>query len=196
MNYFFTEDQLMLRDLARQIADEKIRPVAAEMDENEEFPTEIMKVMASSDLFALPVPQDYGGLGMGTTELCLVVEEISKACAAVAVTYAASFLGALPIILFGSEEQKAKYFPRIAQAELTAFGLTEADAGSDAGGIRTTAVRDGDQYVLNGTKQWITNGGEAGIYTIIALTDKSKGARGASAFIVEKGTPGFSFGKK
>jgi butyryl-CoA dehydrogenase len=125
------------------------------------------------------------------------VEELSKACLGVSVTFAATGLGALPILLSGSDEQKEKYLTQIASGEkLAAFGLTEANAGSDAGGIRTTAVKDGDSYILNGTKQWITNGGEADIYSIIAITDKSRGARGASAFIVEKGTEGFSFGKK
>ncbi len=186
----------MVRDMARHIADEKIRPQAALLDEEERFPHDIMKALAQADLFALPIPEEYGGLGMGLTELCLVVEELSRGCAGVSVTYAASFLGATPVMLFGTEEQKAKYLPRLAGGELGAFALTEAEAGSDAGGIRTTAKKDGDSYVLNGTKQWITNGGEAGVYTIIAVTDKSRGARGATAFVVEADTPGFSFGKK
>ena len=130
-------------------------------------------------------------------ELCIAVEELSKACLGVSTTYAANALGTYPILLFGSEEQKKKYLPDIAAGRrLVAFALTEANAGSDAAGIQTTAKHEGDEYVLNGTKQWITNGGEAEIYTVITITDKSKGARGASAFIVEKGTPGFHFGKK
>jgi len=125
------------------------------------------------------------------------VEELSRVCLGVATSYAGSGLGAHPIMLYGSEEQKKKYLPDIAKGKrLAAFGITEADAGSDAGSIRTTAVRKGEGYVLNGTKQWITNGGEAEIYTIIAISDRAKGPRGASAFIVEKGTPGFDFGKK
>jgi butyryl-CoA dehydrogenase len=127
----------------------------------------------------------------------VAVEEMSRVCAGVAVSYAGSGLGAQPILLYGSHEQKKKYLPDIASGKkLAAFGLTEAGAGSDAGAIRTTALRKGDGYVLNGTKQWITNGGEAEIYSVIAMTDRSKGPRGASAFIVEKGTPGFEFGKK
>ncbi|MHC2993976.1 MAG: acyl-CoA dehydrogenase [Candidatus Atribacteria bacterium] len=197
MNYFLNEEQEMIRDLVKQIAQEKIAPVAAELDEKGEFPWEIIRLFAESDLFALFVPEEYGGFGKGVLDTCIVVEELSKACAGVAVTYAASALGTCPIILFGSEEQKKKYLPEIAKGEkLTAFALTESDAGSDAGGIRTTAVRDGDNYILNGNKQWITNGGEAEIYIVIAMTDKKKGSRGASAFIVEKDTPGFSFGKK
>ncbi|MGB2782532.1 MAG: acyl-CoA dehydrogenase [Atribacterota bacterium] len=197
MHYFLNEEQEMIRDLVKQIAQEKVTPVAAELDEKGEFPWELMKLFAESDLFALFVPEEYGGLGKGVLDLCIVVEELSKACAGVSVSYAASALGAYPIILFGSEEQKKKYLPQIASGKkLTAFALTESEAGSDAGSIRTTAIRDGDDYILNGNKQWITNGGEAEIYTIIAMTDKKKGNRGASAFIVEKDTPGFSFGKK
>lgn len=158
---------------------------------------EIMKVLADADLFGVYIPEEYGGLGGGVMEQLLVVEELSRVCSGVAVSYAASGLGAFPILLFGNEEQKQKYIPDIAAGKkLAAFALTEANAGSDAAGIETTATLDGDYYVLNGTKQWITNGGEAEVYTVIAMTDKKKGSRGASAFIVEKGTPGFSFGKK
>lgn len=197
MNYFLTEEQVMIRDLARQIADEVIRPKAAELDEKEEFPHEIMKTLANADLFGVYLPEEYGGLGFGCFELCLAVEELSKACGGVTTTFAASALGTFPILLFGNEAQKQKYLPDIAKGKkLAAFGLTEADAGSDASGIQTTAVSDGDDYILNGTKQWITNGGEADIYVIIAMTDKNKGSRGASAIIVEKGTQGFTFGKK
>ncbi len=186
----------MIKDLARQIAEEKIVPIREELDEKEEFPWEIMTVLAQSDLFGLFISEEYGGLGKGCFELSLAVEELSRACLGVATTYAANALGTYPMILFGNEQQKKTYLPDIAAGKrLVAFGLTEANAGSDAAGIQTTAKLEGNEYVLNGTKQWITNGGEAEIYTIIALTDKSKGARGASAFIVEKGTPGFQFGK-
>lgn len=197
MDYLLTEEQKMIRDLARQIADEKIRPVAAEHDEKEEFPWSILKVIAESDLSGIYIEEAYGGMGGGVTELCIATEEFSKACGGIAVSYAASALGSYPIILYGSEEQKKKYLPDIASGKkLAAFGLTEAGAGSDAGALSTTATKDGDYYVLNGVKQWITNGGEAETYTVVAMTDKSKGSRGASTFIVEKGTPGFEFGKK
>ncbi|HMK49181.1 MAG TPA: acyl-CoA dehydrogenase family protein [Thermodesulfovibrionales bacterium] len=197
MDYFLSEDQVMIRDLVRQIAEEKVVPVRAELDEEEKFPWEIMEVLAQSDLFGLFIPEEYGGLGKGCLDLCLAVEELSRACLAVATTFAANALGTYPLLLFGSEDQKKKYLPDItAGKRLVAFGLTEANAGSDAAGIQTTAKLDGNEYVLNGTKQWITNGGEAEIYTIIAISDRAKGARGASAFVVEKGTPGFSFGKK
>lgn len=197
MNYFLTEEQEMIRDLARRIAEEKIAPRALELDEAGEFPTEILKVIAEADLFGVYLPEEYGGLGGGVFEQCLVVEELSRACSGVAVSYAASGLGCMPILVLGTEEQKKKYLPDIASGKkLAAFGATEANAGSDPSAMETTAVLDGDEYVLNGTKQWITNGGEAEVYTIMAVTDKKKGPRGISAFIVEKGTPGFGFGKK
>jgi butyryl-CoA dehydrogenase len=197
LEYFLTEEQKTLKNLAHRIAEERILPVRAELDEKEQFPTEILKDIADSDLFRIFIPEKYDGLGGGCLDLCLVVEELSRACSAVAVSYAATALGAYAIILYGSEEQKQKYLPAIAAGKrLAAFGLTESTAGSDASGIKTTAQKTPEGYILNGTKQFITNGGEAEIYTIIALTDKTKGPRGASAFIVEKDTPGFTFGKK
>lgn len=197
MDYLFNEQQIMIRDLARQIAEEKIRPVAAHYDETEEFAWPIVKVLAESDMCGIYIPEEYGGTGGGVTELCIATEELSKACGGIALAFAATALGTYPIILYGNEEQKKKYLPDIAKGrKLAAFGITEAEAGSDAGSIKTTARKEGDHYVLNGTKQWITNAGEAEIYTVIAMTDKTKGARGASALIVEKGAPGFTFGKK
>ena len=197
MDYGLTETQVMIRDLARQIAQEKIKPIREHYDEANEFPHEIVKVFAEADLCGVYIGEEYGGMGGGTMDLAICVEELSKVCSGIALALAATALGTFPIILFGSDAQKKKFLPRIASGKsLAAFGLTEANAGSDAGGIKTTAVLDGDHYVLNGTKQWITNGGEADIYTVVAMTNKAKGARGASAFIVEKGTPGFTFGKK
>ncbi len=197
MDYLLNEQQLMVRDLARKIAREKIKPVAAKYDETEEFAWEIVKVLSDSDLFGVYIPEAYGGLGGGVMDMCLVTEELSKACGGIALGFAGTGLGTFPILLYGSEEQKKKYLPDIAKGKrLAAFCITEAEAGSDAGSIRTNAKQDGDHYILNGTKQWITNAGEAEIYTVIAITDKSKGARGASAFIVEKGTKGLDFGKK
>ena len=197
MNYFLTEEQTMIKELAAQIADEKIRPLAIQYDEEGSFPHDIMKILAASDLCGVYIEEKYGGLGGGIFEMSLVVEELSRACGGISLSYAATGLGAFPIILFGNDEQKQKYLPDIAAGrKMAAFGLTEAGAGSDASGIRTTATLDGDEYVLNGTKQWITNGGEAEIYTVVACTDRTKGSRGFSAFIVEKDTPGFTFGKK
>ena len=167
------------------------------IDETETFPWEIMKKCAEAGLFGVSIPEAYGGFGGGTFENCVVVEELSRACLGCSVTYAASLLGSYPILVGGSEEQKKKYLPDVASGKrLAAFGLTEANAGSDAAGIRTEARKVGDEYILNGTKQWITNGGEAEVYSVIAMTDRSKGGRGATAFVVEKGMEGFSFGKK
>ena len=197
MDYFLTEEQEMIRDIARQIAQERILPVRAKLDEEEIFPWDILRDLAQADLFGLIIPEEYGGLGGGTFESAIAIEELARACAGVTTTYAASGLGTYPILIGGTEEQKRRYLPDIASGKyLAAFAVTEANAGSDASNILTTAVKDGDSYVLNGTKQWITNGGEAHIYTVIAMTDRSKGARGASAFIVEKGDAGFEFGKK
>jgi len=197
LEYFLTEQQKEIKALTRTIAEEKVLPVRAELDEKEEFPWEIMKVIADTNLFGVYIPEEYGGLGGGVLDLCLVVEELSRVCSGVAVSCAASALGSFTLLEYGTEEQKRKYLPDIASGrKLTAFALTEATAGSDAGGIKTTAQRTSGGYVLNGTKQFITNGGDAEIYTVIALTAKEKGPRGASAFLVEKGTPGFSFGRK
>jgi len=186
----------MIRDLARKIATEKIRPVAAKYDESEEFAWDIVKVLVESDLFGIYIPEAYGGMGAGVMEMCLVAEELSKACGGIALGFAGTALGTFPILLYGNEEQKKKYLTKIAKGTVAAFCITEAEAGSDAGSIRTTAKKDGDYYILNGTKQWITNAGEADVYTVIAMTDKAKGARGASAFIVEKGMKGVDFGAK
>ncbi|MEE8317502.1 MAG: acyl-CoA dehydrogenase family protein [Candidatus Omnitrophota bacterium] len=197
MDYLLTEEQIMIRDLARQIAREKIKPVAAKYDAEGIFPWDIVKIMADSDLFGIYIEEKYGGTGGGAMELVLATEELSKACGGISLALAATALGAFPIILFGTDEQKERYLPDIAKGKkLAAFALTEAGAGSDAAAISTTAKKKGDSYVLNGTKQWITNGGEAEVYTVIASVDKSKGARGAAAFIVEKGMDGFEFGKK
>jgi len=197
LEYFLSEEQKTLKHLARQIAEQRILPVRAELDEREEFPWDLIKEMASSDLLRVFVPEEYDGLGGGCFDLCLVVEELSRVCGGIAISYAANALGVLPLILYGSDVQKKKYLPAVASgARLAAFAVTEATAGSDASAIRTSARRDGDHYVLNGTKQFITNGGEAEIYTVVVMTDAAKGSRGASALVVEKGTPGFTFGKK
>src|SRR3990172_8045308 len=197
LDYFLSDQQKEIKALARRIAEERILPVRAELDEKEEFPWDIMKALADSDMFRIFVPEAYEGLGGGCLNLCLVIEELSRICSGIALCYAATSLGTVALANFGSEEQKRKYLPDIAAGKkLTAFALTEATAGSDAGAIKTTAEKVSGGYLLNGTKQFISNGGDAEIYTVMALTDKNKGARGASAIIVEKGTPGFTFGKK
>ncbi len=197
MEYFLNEEQKTIRDLARRVAEERIVPVRAELDEKEEFPWDIMKELADADMFRVFIPEEYDGLGGRCLDLCLVMEELSRACGGVAISYGANALGCLPLIHYGTDEQKKTYLPDVASGKrLTAFALTEATAGSDAANIRTTATRQNGHYVLNGTKQFITNGGEAEIYTVIAMTDPAKGSRGASTLLVEKDTPGFTFGKK
>jgi len=197
LEYFLSDKQKTIKSLARRIAEEKILPVRAELDEKEEFPWAIIKDLANADMFRIFVPKEYEGLGGGCLELCLVVEELARVCGGIATSFAATALGSFMLIDQGSEAQKQRYLPSIASgSRLAAFALTEPTAGSDALAIKTTADKAEGGYVLNGTKQFITNGGDAEIYTVIALTDKTKGARGASAFLVEKDTPGFSFGKK
>ena len=181
MDYFLTEDQLEIQEIAKRI-------VVLIM---------IMKVMAQSDLFAVLVPEEFDGLSGKVSDLSIVMEELCTVCSGIALGFGATGLGISPILLSASNEQKQKFLPQVASGEkLAAFALTEANAGSDAGAVETTATPDGDSYILNGTKQWITNGGEADIYTVFAMTDKTKGARGCSCFIVEKGSEGFTFGKK
>ena len=197
MEYFLNDLQKTVKQMTRTIAEEKILPVRAELDEKEEFPWAIMKDLADTGLLGVSIPEEYGGLGGGCFELCLVIEELSRACSGVAVSYAVNSLPAFILQRYGNEEQKRKYLPDIASGrKLTAFAITEETAGSDAGGIKTMATRTNGGYVINGTKQFITNGGEAELYTIIALTDKKRGVRGASTFLVENGTPGFTFGRK
>ncbi len=197
LDYFLTEEQQMIQELAAQITDELIIPQRAELDEKEEYPLEILEAIAQADLFGIYIPEEYGGFGAGCFEIVLALEQFGRGCTGVATAFAASALGVFPILISGSAELKARYLPDVATGKKrAAFALTEANAGSDASGIQTTAVLDGDEWVLNGTKQWITNGGEAQIYTVIAITDKSKGPRGATMFVVEDNDPGFSYGPK
>ena len=197
MDYFLTEEQKMLQEMARTIAEEKIRPVAAKYDETGEFPWDIVKILADGDFFRLWIPEEYEGMSSDIMNLVIVTEELSRACGGISLALAGSALGTFPILIGGNEDQKKRFLPHLASGEkLAAFGLTEPEAGSDAEAIKTTARLDGDHYILNGTKHFITNGGAAKIYTIIAMTDPSRGGRGASAFVVEEGTEGFSYGKK
>ena len=198
MDYGLTEQQQEIRSIMREFAEERVKPVRAELDEKDIFPRDLLNELGKMDLMGLYIPEEYGGFGAESMlDFVLAIEELSRVCIGVSVSYAANALGADPIIIGGSDEQKKKYLAPLAKGEkLAAFALTEPNAGSDAGGIQTTAVKKGDKYVLNGTKQWITNGGEADTYSVMAMTDRSKGARGASFFIVEKGMPGFTFGKK
>ena len=195
--FYLTDDQRMIRDLSRKIARERIAPHAAHYDETETYPEKSIQALVESGLFAIWVPEEYGGSAMGCLALSLVTEEIAAACASTATQYLDQPLGGLPILLAGSEEQKKKYLPRLATGELlSAYSLSEPGAGSDAAGLRTTAVRRGDHYVLNGAKQWCTNGDHADVITVFATVDPGKRAKGITAFLVEKGTPGFTVGKK
>jgi alkylation response protein AidB-like acyl-CoA dehydrogenase len=196
MNWFLTEAQQMIVETAREIAQKKIVPVREKYDHEGTFPWDVVKALAEADMCGLYIPEAYGGMGGGVLDLCLAVEELSKACGGIALAMAGTALGTFPILLFGSEEQKKRYLPDIAAGrKLAAFGLTEANAGSDALGMKSTARKEGDGYVLNGTKQWITNGENAEVYTVLAKTNPEKGARGISAFILDKGMEGFTFGK-
>ena len=197
MNYFLTEDQLEMQDIARRIANEIMKPLSEKYDEEGIFPWDVVEIMANSDLFAVMIPEEYGGISGKVEDLAIVTEELCAIDLGISLAFGVTGLGMYPILISGNEEQKQKYLPQIASGKrLAAFGLTEANAGSDVGAMATTARKVGDTYVLNGTKQWISNGGEAEIYTVFAMTDVSKGARGCSCFVVEKGTPGFGFGKK
>ncbi len=197
LNYSLSQEQKKLIDLIIQIGEEYIKPYALKWDEEEIFEEKPLRALADADLFGIIIPSEYGGLGWGCFEMCLAIEKLSYYCAGVSTTYAATFLGSYPIILFGNREQKEKYLPEIAKGhKICAFALTEPQAGSDAFAIKTLARKEGDFYIINGIKHFITNGGIADIYIVIALTDPTKGARGASAFIIEKNDPGFSVGKK
>jgi butyryl-CoA dehydrogenase len=198
LDYHLTEEEQMIREMSRTIADNEIRPVAAEYDRTGEFPWPIVDKLAEAGLFGVFIDEEYGGIAgdSRTMNMVLVTEELSRACGGISLAFSSTALGAIPILLAGSEEQKKRWLPAVAEGKsLAAFALTEPQAGSDAAGIRTTAVKDGDHYVLNGLKQWITNGGDAEIYSVIVMTNPDKGPRGASALVVEKGTPGFGFGR-
>jgi alkylation response protein AidB-like acyl-CoA dehydrogenase len=195
--FYLTGEQRMIRDLARRVAREKIQPRAAWYDETESYPEDSVQAIVEAGLYGVWVPEAYGGTDMGCLALSLAAEEISWACAATGTQYVDQPLGGLPILLAGTEEQKRAYLPRLATGELlAAYSLSEPGAGSDAAGLRTTAVRKGDRYVLNGAKQWCTNGDHADVVTVFATVDPSKRARGITAFLVDKGTPGFTVGKK
>jgi alkylation response protein AidB-like acyl-CoA dehydrogenase len=192
--YVLTPDQVDFRDMIRQIVRERVAPRAAEIDATDEYPWDLRELFASHDLLGLPFPEEYGGTGTGTLMLNVAVEEIAKASAAAALIVMIQELGTLPIQLFGTEEQKQTWLPRCASGEWSpAFALSEPEAGSDVAAMRTTAVRDGDEWVINGTKNWITNAGVADFYVVFAITDRE--ARRVTAFVVEKDRPGFSVPK-
>ncbi|HHW43110.1 MAG TPA: acyl-CoA dehydrogenase [Desulfotomaculum sp.] len=200
MNFQLTEEQELLRQTVRDFAESEVAPKAAEMDEQEEYDWSLWDKMAEIGLTGIPFPEEYGGAGMDNISYAIAVEELSRVCGSTGVLISAhTSLCSWPIYAFGTEEQKQKYLVPLAEGKkIGALGLTEPSAGSDAGSVKLSAVRDGDEFVLNGTKIFITNGGRADIYVVIARTDPdlSKKHRGVTAFIVEKDTPGFTFGKK
>ena len=196
MDELLDKTNLEFRERARHIADTVVRPIATELDRDNKYPWPVIEALKKEGLMGVWIPEEYGGLGAGVLNLCLVVEELSKACGGVGVAYAVNALGSFPIILGGTEEQKRKWLPSIAAGDtLMAFGLSELKAGSDAASLKTQAVKDGDHYVINGDKKWNTNGGAATLYTVYCVTKPPGGARGISAIVVEKDTPGFTIGK-
>ncbi|MBH0230560.1 acyl-CoA dehydrogenase [Halobacillus yeomjeoni] len=198
MNFTLTEEQEMLRKMVRDFAKNEVEPTAAERDEEERFDREIFDKMAELGLTGIPWPEEYGGIGSDFVSYVIAVEELSRVCASTGVTLSAHIsLASWPIYKFGTEEQKKTFLAQLASGEkLGAYALSEPGAGSDVSSMRTQAKLEGDHYVLNGNKVWITNGGVGDLYVVFAKTDPEAGTRGISAFIVEKGTPGFSFGKK
>lgn len=197
MDELLTKVNIHYRDLARQIANNYVKPVAAELDRTGEYPWSVINALKESELMGVWIPKDYGGLGAGLLNLCIVVEEISRACGGIGCTYVVNALGSLPIVLGGTEEQKKKYLPDIASGKkLIAFCLSEKDAGSDAGSLKTRAERDGDDYLINGDKKWTTNGEAASIYTVFASMNPDRGTRGVTGFIVERDAQGFELGKR
>lgn len=196
MDYFLTEEQKELQNLARRVAREKVEKVRAKHDKEGTFPWDMVEEFSRAGFFSVYIPEEYGGTGGGVLDLVLVTEELSRICGGIALAVAATALGTFPILLSGNDDQKARYLPDLVTGhKLAGFGLTEPMAGSDAGSIRTKAIRKGDRYIVNGLKHFITNGSVAKIYTIIASTDPARGSRGATAFIVEEGFPGFKYGK-
>lgn len=196
MNLTITEDEQQVLDLAHEVCKNEIIPVRAELDAKEEFPDKVFEKFKEAGLFGALYDEEFGGLGLGGFIDTLLAEAVSEYCLGVYTAFFASKLGALPIEIGGTPEQKQKYIPQLASGDkVGAFGLTEPDAGSDVPNLSTFAEKKGDRYILNGTKQWISNAGRAEIYTIFAITDKSKGPRGISCFILEKGMKGLSFGK-
>jgi alkylation response protein AidB-like acyl-CoA dehydrogenase len=194
--YQLSEEQQLLRKAVRQLADDKIAPRAAAIDEAAEFPHDVLAALVRSGFNAVHIGEEYGGPGADAIAACVVVEEVARACAASALIPAVNKLGSQPIILSGSEELKRKVLPSIAAGEMISYALSEREAGSDAASMRTRAVRDGETWVLNGTKAWISNAGVSTWYTVMAVTDPEKKANGISAFVVHKDDPGFSVGAK
>jgi butyryl-CoA dehydrogenase len=197
MDFTLNENQQMIQDMVRKFAKEQIEPLAAESDKTGEFPKETIRQMAELGLMGMVVPEKYGGAGFDFVSLAIAIEEVSRACASTGVITAVNnTLVGYPIYQFGNEEQRTKFLPGVTSGKtLGAFGLTEPNAGSDPAGLETTAKREGDYYILNGAKRFITNAGEAGVFIVFASTNRALGHKGITCFLIEKGTPGFSVGK-
>lgn len=197
MDELFTQENLDYRARAREVAEKYVRPVAAEMDREARYPWDIVERLKEYELMGEWIPKEYGGRGGGVLNLCIIVEELARACGGVGVAYAVNALGSFPIIFGGTEEQKQRWLPDIAKGKrLISFGLSEPTAGSDAASLKTRAEKQGSHYILNGDKKWNTNGGAAEIYTIFCVTNPERGTRGISAIVAEKGMPGFEIGRK
>ena len=197
MDELLTKENRYYRDVARSVADQYVRPIAAELDRTGEYPWSVIKALQDNKLMGVWIPKDFGGEGAGVLNLCIVVEELSRACGGVGVTYAVNALGSFPVIIGGTEEQKMKYLPDIASGKkLVAYALSEKTAGSDAGSLKTRAERSGDHYTINGDKKWTTNAAAATVFSVFATVNPERGTRGVSGFIVEKGTAGFEIGKR
>jgi alkylation response protein AidB-like acyl-CoA dehydrogenase len=189
------EEHQALRESVRAMADEKIVPRAGDIDRNAEFPQDVYEALVKADLHAAHIPESYGGTGADAIATAIIIEEVARACAASSLIPAVNKLGTVPLLLGASEEVKQRYLPPVARGEaMFSYALSEPEAGSDAAAMRTRAVRDGDHYVLNGVKRWITNAGVSKYYTVMAVTDPDAGAGGISAFVLESGDEGFSFG--
>ena len=196
MQLDLSEDQIQIRDAVRELCEREFAPHAAAWDRDAEVPHSAVATLAASGFLGMAIPEEWGGVGYDARTIMIVLEEIARTSAALAIMIAVhNSVGAAPVFRFGTDAQRKRFLPRLVSKELAAFSLSEPGAGSDAGAIEATAVRDGDHYVLNGTKNWVTNGLRAGIYLIFARTNRTPGSDGLTAFIVERGTPGVVFGK-
>jgi alkylation response protein AidB-like acyl-CoA dehydrogenase len=194
--FWLSDDERQTRELARTLARERLAPLAAQVDETESYPAEQLRLLGAQGLMGLYVPEAYGGANLGALAFCLAVEELAWACAATSLIFLVQYAAGYPIVAHGSDAQKRRYLPRLASGEITcALSISEPGAGSDAGGMTTTAVRRGDRYLLNGTKMWVTNGSHASVLTLFATVDRGRGHKGVTAFLVEPTFPGFALGK-
>ncbi|MCP4613928.1 MAG: acyl-CoA dehydrogenase, partial [Planctomycetes bacterium] len=193
MRELMNEKNIDYIERTRKVALESILPVVSELDKDQTYPWEVIQALKDANLMGVWIPEEYGGKGDGVLNMCLVVEQLSRICGGIGVTYAVNALGSFPIIVGGTEEQKQKWLPDVATGDkLVAFGLSEKESGSDAGSLKTTAKKEGGVYVINGAKKWNTNGEAADLFSVFCLTNPDRGSRGISAIMVEKGLEGFT----